>query len=243
MLVLTCANAAGSVPLHGDSLRLLRFSPDGRYILAQDNSGIWALTVDPLVVLFRIPVQFAGDAQFTPDSLAITFVSSLAGADRQPVIGRERTLLVRSAPRVERWTIASGTRADSKEIKGLRCETEQLSPDGGTLACDDTEGTLRIVDVGSGNVLFEKKDFVKLVPLYHYNADGSVDLPNGQFLGDLGQTSVDFSPDGRFLLARPTGGEGKALAWDLPERRVVDLAEKLRTIPRRSAPLSRRTAY
>src|SRR5258706_9051203 len=59
------------------SLRHLRFSPDGRYIVAQGSSEIIALTVQPLAVLFRAPAQDATVAEFTPDSRQILFVSSL----------------------------------------------------------------------------------------------------------------------------------------------------------------------
>jgi hypothetical protein len=54
----------------------LRFSPDGRYSLAQDVSEITVLAVTPLAKLFRISAENAGDAQFTPDSLEIVFTGA-----------------------------------------------------------------------------------------------------------------------------------------------------------------------
>jgi hypothetical protein len=135
LLALAPVPVVANAPAQVESLRQLRFSPDGRYILAQDSSGIAVLPVSPLAVLFRIPAKLAGDAQFTPDSQQFIFVSSLARADRQPAADGGRTLLVRSPPHVERWNIADGTRVEWTEIKGLNCATEQLSPDGRILAC------------------------------------------------------------------------------------------------------------
>jgi len=222
VLALACALAAGSVSASGDTLRQLRFSPDGQHVLAQDSSGITLLSVQPLAVLFLIPARLAGDAQFTPDSRAVVFVSSPTRPDRQPPAGGQRVLLIRSPPHVERWQLAGHVRADSPEIPA-GCGTQALSPDGRTLACEDFGGTLRLIDVASGNAIFEKKRFVKLIPLYNILPSGSVDLPNGQFLGDLGGACMHFSPDGRFLLAVPCGGEGRKLAYDLHERSAVKL--------------------
>jgi hypothetical protein len=230
ILVFECALAAGNAQAPSDPLRQLRFSPDGRYVLAQDKSEIAVLTVSPLAILFRVPAEFAGDAQFTPDSRQIVFVRSLARADQQAIAGPDRPLLTRSDPHVERWRVADGDRAESTEVKGLRCATEQLSPDGRTMACDDADGALRVVDVASAETLLEKRKFVKPIPLYNYLPGGYVDLPSSQSLGDPGQAAMDFSPDGRFLLARPSGGAGKAVAWDLREKRLVELAGRLRTV-------------
>jgi hypothetical protein len=228
ILALTGASAVGSVPAQGDSLRQLRFSPDGRYVLAQANSGIAVLTVGPLAVVLRIPADLAGDAQFTPDSREIVFVSSPTRLDRQPPAERQRALLVRPPPHVERWRVADQLRVDSPEVRGLGCGTQALSPDGRTLACDDFEGTLRLMDVASGDTFFEKKQFVKLVPSYNILPGGYIDLPNGQVWGDLGQACAHFSPDGRFLLAVPCGGAGKTLAYGLRERSVVGLPSSIK---------------
>jgi len=144
-ILVIATTSAAVIPEAG--LRQLRFSPDGRYVLAQDNSGIAVLTVSPLAVLLRIPAELAGDAQFTPDSHQIVFLKSLAPADHKPSVAGQRILLARSAPRVERWNVLDGTHVDSAEIKGLNCVTHELSPDGSILACDDPEGTLHIIDV------------------------------------------------------------------------------------------------
>jgi hypothetical protein len=194
-------------------------------LLAQDTSGIAILTVSPLAVLFRIPAELAGDAQFTPDSQQIIFVSSLARADRLAVAAGQRILLARSPPRVVRWRVADGTRGESTEIKGLSCASEQLSLDGRILACNDSEGTLRVVDVDSGKTLLEKKQFVKLVPIY------GRDLPIGRSLGDQGRACFDYSPDGRLLKASPCGGTGTDLVYDFQDAAVIKLARSITRHP------------
>src|SRR5580658_7212855 len=102
LLALAYVHAAGTARAQGDPLRQLRFSPDGRYVLAQDNSEIAVLTVSPLAVRFRIPAELAGDAQFTPDSREVIFVGSLSRADPRFGAVPERALLVRSALHVAR---------------------------------------------------------------------------------------------------------------------------------------------
>ncbi len=64
-------------PLRED-LKRLRFSPNGKYILAQDNWGILVLSREPFAVLFRIPAVKVSLAQFAPDSQSIVFHNSSA---------------------------------------------------------------------------------------------------------------------------------------------------------------------
>src|SRR5258708_6350114 len=54
--------------------RELRFSPDGRYVLAQDDSGIAVLSVQPFTVLFHHSAENVLSAGFTPDSQQVWFV-------------------------------------------------------------------------------------------------------------------------------------------------------------------------
>ena len=63
-LQLGLETVAGSEP--SQTVRQLQFSPDGRYLLAQDDSGIIVLTIEPLRILFRIPAANATLGHFTP---------------------------------------------------------------------------------------------------------------------------------------------------------------------------------
>src|SRR6185503_6556866 len=90
----------------------LRFSPDGNYLLAQDDAGINVLSREPFAPLFRIDTEFdTYYANFTPDSKEIVFYSDNL--------------------RVERWSVAEAQRIDVKEVVLLKgCLQSQLSPDG-----------------------------------------------------------------------------------------------------------------
>src|SRR5215471_404644 len=55
--------------------RQVRFSPDGKYLLVQDDSGISGLTWEPLTPVFRIPADHAYYANFSPDSGTVVFLT------------------------------------------------------------------------------------------------------------------------------------------------------------------------
>src|SRR5262245_19485798 len=129
-------------PLHPD-ITSLKFSPDGRYILAQDASSIYVLGRQPLAVAFRIDADAAYPAQFSPDSSRIVF--STPGL------------------RVEWWNVASHAREGAFELVARDGAVEStLSPDGRWLAYLNYAqeiGTFRIhlIDVETGTELLEKK--------------------------------------------------------------------------------------
>src|SRR5829696_5046080 len=84
-----------SPPLLSDILNL-RFSPDGAYLLAEDEAGINVLSREPFAVLFRISTDFdTYYANFSPDSKEIVFYSDNL--------------------RVERWSIPEARQLDVKE--------------------------------------------------------------------------------------------------------------------------------
>ncbi|HYH85066.1 MAG TPA: M48 family metalloprotease [Pyrinomonadaceae bacterium] len=105
-------------PLRGD-ITHLRFSPDGKYLLAQDDSGITVLAREPLAPLFRIDAPEARPAQFTADSQTVLFHTS--------------------SLRVESWSIAEGRQKSAREMYVREgCMQTELAPDGRTLACRET---------------------------------------------------------------------------------------------------------
>jgi hypothetical protein len=217
LLILAHLPVVGTAPAPGESLRQLRFSPDGRYILAQDDAEVAVLTAHPFSVLFRIAAENATEAQFTPDSQQVVFVSSVTRVSPQAIAYKD------SVAHAERWSMTDRLRVGYQEIKMLPCGTEALSPDGHVLACDDFEGTLRLIDVDTTATIFEKQQFVKLVPQYNFLPHGTIDLPNGRYLGDRGEAIISYSPDSRFVVVCPSGGEGKQVGYDLRERHVLPL--------------------
>jgi hypothetical protein len=175
-------------PALSSDLRHLRFSSDGRYILAQDDTGITVLSAQPFQVLYRAPAENADPAEFVPEYADFVFLSS--------------------GTHVERWSVASRSLVSSIEIP-LRaaCVTRRLAPDGKTLGCVDEAGTLRLIDVATGESLLEKKDFASALIL---------------------RTTLDFSPDARYLLATGRGLRGTTFIWGLREKAAIPLRGELK---------------
>jgi hypothetical protein len=113
-----------------------------------------------------------------------------------------------------------------KEIPLQACESWELSPDSRVLACVDTGGTLRLIDVGTGNTIFEKKKFGRTLIIQDDSAETV-------FRSDhVGNARIDFSCDGRFVIATPIMAEGSTIAWDFRERAQVRLSGGLRKLGR-----------
>src|SRR5262249_48110935 len=53
----------------------LRFSPDGKHLLAADKKQIYIFSREPFAFLFQIAADTATDAYFTPDSQSLVFVT------------------------------------------------------------------------------------------------------------------------------------------------------------------------
>ncbi|HYN85153.1 MAG TPA: M48 family metalloprotease [Pyrinomonadaceae bacterium] len=172
-------------PLRGE-INHLRFSPDGQYLLAQDDSGISVLRREPLAPLFRVDAPEARPAQFTPDSKGVVFHNA--------------------ALRVESWDIAGQkARAASELYVREGCMQTELAPDGRTLACLNTDNGLAIYDVASGAQIYLKKDFFKpdfqdLVRLIVVEIFRSLDVDIAD-LGDFDWVGMSFSPDARHFAA------------------------------------------
>src|SRR5262249_14332575 len=91
--------------------------------------------------------------------------------------------------------------------------TEVLSPDGKIWACVDFQGTLWLIDVDSGQTIFEMKKLNK--PDIYSNED-----KYGQWLsGKLGIAAITFSSDGGFMAA--DRGGNAPLMLDVRTKRIV----------------------
>ena len=220
------------VPQDSGSFRGLRFSPDGRYALAQNSSAVTVLSVQPFGVLFRAPAEHAGPAAFTPDSRQVVFVSSIPTADSRQIE------VARTSAKVEHWSVAGHNPLSSTAVDVQACQTRELSPDGGTLACVEPGGTLRLIDVASGAPVFEKKKFAQEFTI------ASADFTCAEIMdtlrrdpksskctyGDPGAALIGFSSDGRFLIASPEFAQGAPVLWDLQEKREVSAAGALKQL-------------
>jgi hypothetical protein len=126
-------------PLRTD-LSYLKFSPDGQYVLAQDDSSIFVLSREPFALQFRIDAPDAHAAQFTPDSQGIVFDTH--------------------GMRVEEWNIADEQRTSVHElVVPDGCLQTLLGPDGKTLACFNSKFDISLLDVASSGSLLQKKGF------------------------------------------------------------------------------------
>ena len=189
-------------PLRPD-VNNLRFSPDGKYLLAQDEGGIHVLTRDPFEFLFFIDAPDADKAFFSPDSKAVIF--------KTPSL------------RVETWDIASQRRTSVHEIL-LRqsCVLSALSPDGKYLACLDEDSALRLVEVETGMELDSRKNFFQMPSNY------SILFVEAFRLNlDFGLVQLEFSPDGRYFLG---GTRTSIFAYDLTARHEVSMPSSIKNV-------------
>ena len=209
-------------PALRSDLNHARFSPDGKYILAQDDSGVSVLTREPLATLFRIDAPDAKPAVFSPDSKTIVlFTPNL---------------------RVEVWDVADQKLQSAYEVVLRKaCVQTAISPDGKTLACLDKDLGLSLADVTNSTIIFEKKSFTKLsfVDLLNFwlaalRADTDFDLGTTEFV------TMSFSPDARYFVAgdRSIGitdfgtlsTDTQSLAYDLTTRTNVPLKGDIKKV-------------
>ena len=181
----------------------LRFSPDGKYVLAQDEASIYVLTRDPLASILRIDAINAENASFSPDSQYVTF----------------RT----NGLRVERWNVAGKRLEDVRELYVFGgCVQQALSPDGAFLAClrgKDFPLDLVLYDTATSTEAVTKKDFFRIdeYNAYIWLAEGmAVPVP---------PIAMNFSPDGRYFVA----GRGNShLLVDLKSKTEIPMSGALK---------------
>lgn len=192
------------------SLWRIRFSPDGRFLLAQDETGINVLDRNALKVLFRIDAPDVESAKFSPDSANVVFQDAKL--------------------RVEKWNIATGKRTSVKELVVYDgCRQTLLSSDAKTLVCAfaNIKGTtihvgVRLIDVESGNVFFENASLYDSSPLSWSFEPLWYAIESG--VGFHLMAMFD-SPNGKYLMI--DAGD-KLLAFDLDSRQPVQLAGKIK---------------
>ncbi|MCI0664287.1 MAG: M48 family metalloprotease [Acidobacteria bacterium] len=207
-------------PLRGE-ITHLRFSHDGKYILAQDDTGINVLTREPFKPLFRIHAPEAEEAQFTPDSLNIVFHT----ADL----------------RVENWSVAEEKLIAAHEVVIRKtCLQSLLSPDGKILACLDNDAAITLFDVQSKAQIFQRKDFYRINPIQmlFQNWIWIINSDELSFTG-LDLINMGFSPDGKYFAAgqRRTTYTGfgltdkhAVLVYDLQARSPLSLKENVKAL-------------
>lgn len=159
-------------PIHSD-LETLRYSPDGKLLLAQDEFGINVFSRDPLKPLFQIPAEQAYPALFSPDSQSIVFSTEQM--------------------RVERWNVQRRSREFAREVWGGGCIKSLVSANAEYLACFRPNLKFRVVSTRDGSTFFEDKDR----PDFRLS-----DFFAAVLLGVSGISHASFSSDSRYLLYR-----------------------------------------
>lgn len=194
-------------PLRMD-LQRIRFSPDGKYLFAQDESSIFVMQRDPLLFLFRIDADDAKPAEWSPDSTKIVF--------QTPKL------------HIEEWNVVQKKLESAHEmvIKDT-CLQTVLSPDGRTLVCVSVdEGpslgemipfNLSLIDTATRQVVYQKNNFFSA---------RAFEVWWWLFQHEIGQSEDPFysalSQDGNFLVIGGGSGTGKQ-AFDLRTRTPVKL--------------------
>jgi len=211
-------------PLRSD-ITHLRFSPNGKFLLAQDDAGINVLSVQPFASLFRIDAPEAKHAHFTPDSQEIVF----SNADL----------------RVQAWDVREQKIKNAYEVFARKgCLQSVLSPSGRVMACLDPELSLNLYDVATGTQIFQKKEFYLPNPIEMILVRlASLFNEEGQDIEEVDWINMAFSPDEHYFAAgaRSTGvgvtedsirffREDNAIAIDLTTRQPVSLRGPLKKL-------------
>ena len=193
-------------PLRGN-VSNVQFSPDGKYLLAQDASSVFVLTRDPLANVFRLDALDANPAQFTPDSHSIVFY--------------DKEL------RVEKWDIDTRQRTSVHALTVPDCFQSGLSPSGDYMACmeftSQGEFNLEIIEVNTNKTIYSRKNaymvsFGEALMFYIWLATDTPPPPLFE---------VRFSPDGRYLLV---GHRTLALAYDLNSRSEAHVSSHVKDL-------------
>jgi len=189
-------------------LSRVRFSPDGKSILAQDASSIFVLARDPLAVRYRIDASGALPANFSPDSQSITF--STAGLH------------------VEQWSVKENKLLAAREMFPEKtCYDSRLSPDGRTLVCVEFDLGydflgLALLDTTTSGVLWEKSLWLRPDEELAYSllVSKATEASSPVFL-------ASYATDGNTLLF---GGGDQKVAFNLRDRTVMKTGGGLREL-------------
>ncbi len=181
-------------------LNWVRFSPDGKYLLAQNETYIYVMRAKPLELLHTIYAPDAASAHFTADSKRLVFhFQSL---------------------RVEEWDMEGKTQIAAHEFVEYRgCSQSELSPDGKVLACvfrlrNEENFSLELFDVETGKVVFTRGNvFIGDERAQVYRIISRPDW-------DPEVLAIAFTPDSHYLMA---AGESNNVAIDLTAMKTIKL--------------------
>ena len=202
-------------------LREMRFSPNGQSLLLQSDSAAYIVGTNPVAMQLNfaasrlLPIRFSADSQ---ELVAVT-----------------RNM------QVVRFKIHGGGAPEQRTLgNGGECYAASLSNDGEFYACLDQKSELRIFRTRTGEQIFDKtigEAPAMAFPLpapYHLGLARSE--PFGYFLTssympadpEFTAPMVNFSADGRYLLARSVFFQQPPEMIDLQSRKTVGIPKGLR---------------
>ncbi|MFZ0744064.1 MAG: M48 family metalloprotease [Terracidiphilus sp.] len=193
-----------SIPLPppmNPALENVVLSPDGKYVLAQDESQIHVMTTAPLKLRFSIDALDAEMAQFTPDSRYLVFNYNDL--------------------HIEKWDLVAGQPAGILDfVDYAGCVQTSLSPDGNVLACVSLNGDsvwLKLVDVSTDRMLYQNMHFFD-----HYDSLGNTNANLG--FNPNFHALMRWTRDGRYFVA---ASGTVSMAYDLKQHQTVKLEKTL----------------
>ncbi|HEX8835778.1 MAG TPA: WD40 repeat domain-containing protein, partial [Candidatus Acidoferrum sp.] len=206
-------------PLRSGSF-YLRFSPDGRYLLARDSTGVFVFSADPLKFLVYIEAEKQYQASFTPDSQAIR------------IVGQDLRLATRNLENLQQLDVKP---LPVKED----CLSVAVSSNGTRLACTGSDFSLRVFDLATTEEIYTSPpdnslgdQAIAVVPL---DTSGVYAGPLGFILANSWAPLADrglhvlplfFSPNAQELLVGSPHGGGFRI--DLQTRKRLSLPRAIK---------------
>jgi WD40 repeat protein len=200
--------------------RRVRFSPDGKYILLQDDSGIRIFSHEPLEEKTYVSATRVLPAVFTADSQNVVI----------------------SSPSLEVAIVSvdKNRKVDPKPLSSSlkTCQAAVLSPMGNALGCFDYTFKLHLLGLPAGQELVSSQLFnlpSGLFALRRLPSGSAFSEPFGYvvtnsigFVFDRNPSTGNlvFSPDGRYLIAAGFGGD--LIAFDARNGQKFNLPGSLR---------------
>jgi len=125
------------IPVLRTKKMIVKFSPNGQWLLLQSDSGMFLYSTSPLNFKTYITAENMYEVRFSPDSQTLVGVSL--------------------ALRTGRWRLVDGQLLETKNLVIPRgCIAGRVSPDAETFACYRPDGKLSVYELKTGKELMEE---------------------------------------------------------------------------------------
>jgi len=187
--------------------RRVRYSPDGKYILLQDDSGIRLFTREPLEQRFYVAATRVLPAAFSADS--------------------QNVVIATAVPEAATFSVNGDGKADAKPLSSTlkACVSARLSPTGSSLACLDITFKLHLLEIPGGREILSSQILTLPPGVFGWerlSTGSAFSEPFGYIMTDAPsflsgrEPSINrlvFSRGGRYLLT--PGFAGELAAFDV----------------------------